>query len=111
MLHERRPEGYALIVEVYVLGREDPVQLGVVETSRADDRPWTWLQAAGSAHASANVSERRPHPDGEWTFLPEQHIVRVQLRYVREIDAPAPPEPPEFREDEDELDEEEPAGS
>jgi hypothetical protein len=111
MLHEQRPEGYALIVEVYVLGREDPIQLGVVETSRANDRPWTWLQAAGSARASANVSERRPHADGEWIFLPEQHIVRVQLRYVPVIDAPQPPETPEFREDDDDKPEEEPTGS
>jgi hypothetical protein len=89
-LEERAPEGFALTGHLYVLGREEPIQLGVLETSRAADAPWTWLQAAGSVTAHADETKRMPHPDGEWIFLPEAHIVRVEVRYVPEIEDPPP---------------------
>jgi hypothetical protein len=32
-----------------------------------------------------------PHPDGEWIFLHESHIARVELHYEPKIAEPPPP--------------------
>lgn len=47
--------------------------------------------ADGSVQAHADESKRKPHPDGEWIFVHESNIARVELHYVPEIEAPSAP--------------------
>lgn len=87
-LEERAAEGFAPVVHVYLLGRETPIQLGTVETSKSEGEAFTWLQAAGSVLANAEESERRPHPDGEWILVPHAHIARIEVSYSPDLGLP-----------------------
>jgi hypothetical protein len=87
-LEQRAPSGWGVKIEVYLIGREDPIQLGTVDTSRAKDEPFTWIQAAGSVLASSDPDSRMPHPEGEWILVADAHVSRIEVRYVPEIEAP-----------------------
>jgi len=86
VLQRKAPGGYRLAGRLFMFGREEPLELGFVETSRTPGQTWTWLQAEGSVKAHEDEAQRMPHPDGEWIFLPESSIARVELHYVREVE-------------------------
>jgi hypothetical protein len=73
------PAGYEPLVEVFLSGRTDPVTIGSVETSRADDEPWTILRA------------RHEGDDTEDTlvFVRQEYVQRVEIRFVKKGRAPA----------------------
>jgi hypothetical protein len=73
---QHAPDGYQAIVEAHLLYREAPIVVSKVETQR--DQPWVLLHSYGPDHGDGNA-----HPDDTLVFVPETHIDRVELRFVR----------------------------
>jgi hypothetical protein len=82
-LRDKAPDGYEVVVEVYLAGRAEPVVLDYVETSRQSDNPWTFLQSANSG------DRENPMPADYWVFVHENHIERIEIRFVRSDSSPA----------------------
>jgi hypothetical protein len=78
-LEEHAPDGHAVGVDVYVAGRNEPVRLGVVETTR-DGWPWTLLQSVAE---EAKAAPGKYPQDVRLVFAPDQAIIRVELYYER----------------------------
>src|SRR4051794_15218175 len=75
---DHAPDGHEAVVDVYLLGRVEPVRLGIVQTTR-DEWPWVLLQTFSSG-------ERPPgqyDPDTSIVYAPEAAIARVEIHYVR----------------------------
>jgi hypothetical protein len=82
-LREKAPDGYEVVVEVYLAGRAEPVILDHVETSRNADNPWTFLESA------APGAHEKPLPGDFWVFVHENHIERIEIRFARTDSSPA----------------------
>jgi hypothetical protein len=79
-LEERAPEGFAPVVQVFLAGREEPVEPAFVQTSTDSDvYPWILLQARTAAD---QVGEQRG-PDEYWVHVHENLIARIEIRFVR----------------------------
>jgi hypothetical protein len=75
-LREEAPDGYRPVVDVFLLGRPEPVRVGQAQTRR-DDFPWTLLIAEINAGGDEPLS-----PDDSMIFVQEHHIERIELRFV-----------------------------
>jgi hypothetical protein len=75
-LKQVAPEGYAPVVDVYIVGRLEPVRLNEVHTSREPDFPWTLL-SEGEAGDDGALSK-----DDRSVFVPEGHIARIEISFV-----------------------------
>jgi hypothetical protein len=74
------PEGYEPVVAVYLAGREDPVELGWIETHRAPDDPWVRFQLENRAYHDVEPGAR--HPGDRWVHVHESTILRVEVSYA-----------------------------
>jgi hypothetical protein len=72
------PEGFEPCIEVFLAGRETPVEIGYVETHRGPDDPWVRLQAI-----SRTQSGEVRAPDEYWVHVHESLISRVEIRFIR----------------------------
>jgi hypothetical protein len=84
LLQAKAPEGHEAVVEVFVLGREEPIVPAYVETSRSPEYPWAVLQARSARDESANTRE----PDEFWVHVHADLIQRVEIRFVRTGETP-----------------------
>ena len=85
-MESNAPEGYEPVVDVYLAGRERPVELGWVETHRDPDDPWVRLQQHNHAFDYAEPGGR--HPGDIFVHVHESAILRVELRYVQTAERP-----------------------
>jgi hypothetical protein len=67
-LKQAAPEGYAPVVDVYLVGRSEPVRLGEVHTTRDPAFQWTLLVTE-----TDNILEER------LVFAPSQYVERVEV--------------------------------
>jgi hypothetical protein len=72
------PEGYEAVVDVWLVGREQPVELGWVETRRAPDDPWVRFQQHNRAFDDA---EDGRHPGDLFVHVHESAILRIEISY------------------------------
>lgn len=83
-LEETAPEGFEPLVEVFLVGRQEPIAPAFVETSRSADYPWVVLQA----QVPRDESDDARHPDEYWVHVHESLVGRVEVRYVRKGQTP-----------------------
>ena len=81
-LTTRAPAGYEPIVEVFLAGREAPVELGFVETRRDDYDPWVRFQARNRARDAESTTDPL-HSQDLWIHVHESNILRVEICYRR----------------------------
>jgi hypothetical protein len=86
-LLERAPEGYEPLVQVYLAGREAPIDLGFVTTRRGSDEPWVRFEAEPPKHAVAG-DEQLP-AEQFWVHVHESAILRVEIIYRRKLGMPS----------------------
>jgi hypothetical protein len=77
-LEQEAPDGFEPVVEVFLVGREAPVEPAFVQTSRSEEYPWVLLQARAAADQSGKTRE----PDEYWVYVDENLIARVEVRFV-----------------------------
>lgn len=82
-LQEVAPDGYAATAEVFLVGREEPVEIRFVETNSQDDDPWVWLEAVGSGRAKDGDESDTAAPDDYYVLVHESSIARVEFRFKR----------------------------
>ena len=70
------PEGYEVIAEAFVSGREDPIVIGTVETSRSPEVPWIMLN-------NVAVDPKGRSSDQCFVFVQEELVQRVELHFRR----------------------------
>jgi hypothetical protein len=78
VLSEKAPEGYEAVVDVYLAGREQPVELGWVETHRAPDDHWARFQQHNRAFDDADGGR---HPGDLFVHVHESAILRIEVSY------------------------------
>jgi hypothetical protein len=82
VLTRRAPgDDYEVVVEAWLAGRPDPVELGWVETSRGPDRAWVRMQQHNRAFDDADEGLR--HPGDLIVHVHESALLRVELRYAQ----------------------------
>jgi hypothetical protein len=81
-LEQTAPDGFEPLVEVFLVGRTEPVVPAFVETSRTPEHPWVVFQARSAAR------DQSPEPDEFWVHVHENLIERVEIRFVRKGGAP-----------------------
>ena len=82
---ERAPEGYEPLVQVYLAGREAPVDLGFVTTRKDSDAPWVRFE---SEAPKATVEADGTIPAAQfWVHVHESAILRVEIVYRRKVGA------------------------
>jgi hypothetical protein len=79
-LSKNAPEGFEAVVDVYLAGREHPVELGWVETRRRIDDPWVRFQQYNRAFEDAE--ERGRTPGERFVHVHESAIFRVEVSYA-----------------------------
>ena len=95
-LKQASPDGYAPVVEVFLVGRPEPVRLGEVQTSRDEAFAWVFLSAA--TDVSGDVASGR---DERLILIPEQYVQRIEICFAplndvgvgfsyRELEEPPP---------------------
>jgi hypothetical protein len=77
----KAPEGYEAVVDVYLAGREQPVELGFVSTHRAPDDPWVRFQQYNRAFDDAEPGGR--HPGDRFLHVHESAILRAEISYAQ----------------------------
>ena len=74
-LRQDAPEGYEPVVEVFLVGRAEPVRLAQVQTTREEAFPWALLVADMGSDV---VSDQR------LVFVPhKRYIERIEIGFVR----------------------------
>jgi hypothetical protein len=81
-MKKRAPEGLEPVVEVFLAGRETPVELGWVETRRGDDDVWVRFESPMPAAADGSETQTLP-AEGYWVHVHESAVLRVELRFRR----------------------------
>jgi hypothetical protein len=71
------PAGYEPTVEVFLVGRVEPVELGFVETRRGDDEPWLRFE---SSKGLIDEPEPKVRPNDYWVHVHENYVERVEVR-------------------------------
>jgi hypothetical protein len=74
-MEREAPEGYAAAVDIFIVGRAEPVQLNRVETSRDPEFPWVFM--------TQEVPSAKADPGDTVILAPEQNIERIEIRFVR----------------------------
>lgn len=80
-LKEAAPAGLEPVVEVFITGRNEPVELGFVETRRGSDEQWIRFQGASGEPYDTDRASRRH--DEHLLHVHESLVGRVELRYRR----------------------------
>lgn len=80
-LKARAPADYEPTVEVFLVGRQGPVEIGYVETSSDDDNPWIRLQ--GVERGASEQSDGSLGPKDYWVHVHERFVERVEIRFRR----------------------------
>jgi hypothetical protein len=75
------PKGYAPVVDVYLVGRAEPIRLNLVQTSREPEFPWTLL-------SEGEVVDEVLSKDDRTVFVPEGYIQRIEISFVRSEERP-----------------------
>jgi hypothetical protein len=73
-MEEAAPEGYRPVVDVFLLGRPEPLRLNYVETTRDPSFGWAYL-IPEVLKREAQIDERR-------ILVPEHHIERIELHLI-----------------------------
>jgi hypothetical protein len=77
--NERRAQGHVPVVQVWVAGRPDPIELGFVTTRRGPDEPWVRFETPASADESTGAIP----PGVSWLHVHESAILAVEVLYRR----------------------------
>jgi hypothetical protein len=77
-LSARAPEGYEPVVDVYLAGREQPIELGWVVTHRAPDDSWVRFQQHNRAFDDADGGR---HLGDLFVQVHETAILGIEVRY------------------------------
>jgi hypothetical protein len=72
-VREELPEGLAPVIEVYLLGRPEPIRLTEVQTSRTPEFPWALF-------VPEPADAEKPSQGDTLIFAPEHHVERVEIR-------------------------------
>jgi hypothetical protein len=79
---QRAPAGFEPFVQVFLIGRPDPVVPGFVETRRGDDETWIRLEAEITRPDGHEVADTDPIPsECYWVHAPESAIVGIEVSY------------------------------
>jgi hypothetical protein len=73
------PDGYEPEVLVYLVGRDDPVEIGWVETR--DARHGTLARFEALNRLEADRADGKAHPSDYWVHVNESFISRVEIRF------------------------------
>lgn len=68
----KAPDGFEPVVEVFIHGRPDPVEIGRVEAHRDPDHPWVRFESRTEAY--------KLHPRDRWVYVTESNIGRIEVR-------------------------------
>ena len=79
-MSKNAPDGFEAVVDVYLAGREHPVELGWVETRRRIDDPWVRLEQHNRAFEDAEENGRQP--GDRFVHVHESAIFRVEVSYA-----------------------------
>jgi hypothetical protein len=82
-LQEIAPDGYTAVAEVFLAGREEPVELRFVETNSQGDDPWVWLEAVSTGRGKAGNESENAGPDDYYVLVNESAVARVEFRFKR----------------------------
>ena len=82
-LQEIAPDGFAAAADVFLTGREEPVEIRFVETNSQDDDPWVWLEAVSSGRLKDDEDSDNAAPDDYYVLVNERFIERVEFRFKR----------------------------
>ena len=82
-LVERAPEGYEPLVQVYLSGREAPIDLGFVTSRKGSDEPWVRFESEPPRHA-VEGDEKLPAEQFS-VHVHESAILRVEVIYRRKF--------------------------
>jgi hypothetical protein len=82
-LEQAAPEGWRAVVDVFLAGREKPVRLGRVETSKDPAFPWVFLAPELILRHADEVKEGEAAPDDRGIFVQEQFIARVEVHFTK----------------------------
>jgi hypothetical protein len=80
---ERAPEGFEPLVQVYLAGREAPIDLGWVTTRKGSDEPWWRFESEPPKGATAE-DEKLP-AEQFWVHVHESAILRVEIIFRRKL--------------------------
>ena len=72
------PDGYEPYIQVFLVGRAQPITPDFVETSREADEPWVRFQVLGP-----DIGAEKADPQSIWVHVHEQLVERVELHYRR----------------------------
>jgi hypothetical protein len=86
-LRKFAPDGYEPKVEVFLVGRAEPVEPAFVETRRGADEPWIRFQSSISKPPD---DPSKMQPDDYWVHVHENYVERVEIRFKRTGEKPAP---------------------
>ena len=78
-LEKSAPEGFQPVVQVFLVGKAEPVVPAYVEASRSPEFGWVMLQARSERDESPQEWES----DECWVHVPEGFIERVEIRFER----------------------------
>jgi hypothetical protein len=81
-LQEIAPDGFAAAAEVFLTGRQEPVEIRFVETNSEDDDPWVWLEAVSSGRLKDDDDDNAA-PDDYYVLVNESFVERVEFRFKR----------------------------
>jgi hypothetical protein len=68
-LEANAPAGFQPVVQVYLAGREQPVEPAIVEARQAEDYPWVKLYTGDEERG--------------YVFVHESHIHRIEVTFLR----------------------------
>ena len=77
-LTKRAPTGYEPCVLVYLVARDEPIEIGLVSTGGSSDGPWVRLEALNRDRAT----DSDVHPKDRWVHVRDNYVERVELRFV-----------------------------
>ena len=84
-LKKLAPTGFEPIVEVYLAGRQSPIELGFVRTRRGGDDPWIRFEALN--RAAGDHLDGKAHPEDYWVHVHESYVQHVEIRLRRTASA------------------------
>ncbi len=68
----KAPDGFEPVVEVFIHGRSEPVEIGRVEAHRDPNHPWVRFESLSE--------EYKVHPRDRWVYVAESNIGRIEVR-------------------------------
>jgi hypothetical protein len=78
-MQERAAEGYEPVVQVFLAGREAPIDVAFVTTRRDANEPWVRFEADGPPKGDDDTIP----PERFWVHAHDSTILRVEIIYRR----------------------------